>query len=152
VVLAGLGALSGPLHGRAPGAVQHLLDEAAGGDAETAVANALDRGPRLPGFGHPVHRSGDPRATRLLELLDPLLTRRARDAARGVRAAAARVDAGPANVDFALGVLGHVSRFPPGTVEAVMAVARTAGWIAHALEEYEEPALRFRPRAFYTGE
>jgi citrate synthase len=33
-----------------------------------------------------------------------------------------------------------------------MAVARTAGWIAHALEEYGEPALRFRPRALYTGE
>jgi citrate synthase len=152
VVLAGLGALSGPLHGRAPGAVQALLDDAAGGDAERAVAGALARGSHLPGFGHPVHRGGDPRATHLLALLDPLLTRRARDAARGVRAAATRVDAGPANVDFALGVLGHVGRFPPGTVEAVMALARTAGWIAHALEEYGEPALRFRPRALYTGD
>jgi citrate synthase len=168
VVIAGLGAASGPLHGKAAVAVQALLDDAAdSGDAEAAVARALRpldagtgaeghrRGDRaaagLPGFGHLVYRGPDPRATCLLDLLDPLLTRRARAAVEGVRAAAARVTPWHPNVDFALGALGHVARMPPGRTEAVFVIARTAGWVAHALEEYGQEPLRFRTRAIYTG-
>ena len=53
----------------------------------------------------------------------------------------------PPNVDFALGALTHVARMPPEAATAIFAVARTAGWIAHAAEEYAEPYVRFRGRA-----
>jgi citrate synthase len=129
-----------------------LADAAATGDAEAAVARAL--GPssgRVPGFGHMVYTAPDPRAACLLDLLDPLLTRRARAAVEGVRAAAARVTDRPPNIDFALGALALVAQMPPGRIEAVFTIARTAGWTAHAIEEYGEAPIRFRPRALYTG-
>ncbi|MGD9754887.1 MAG: citrate/2-methylcitrate synthase, partial [Acidimicrobiia bacterium] len=53
----------------------------------------------------------------------------------------------PPNVDLALGALGHVAGLPLAATELLMAVARTAGWIAHAIEEYGEEPLRFRARA-----
>jgi citrate synthase len=53
----------------------------------------------------------------------------------------------PPNVDFALGALSHVARMPSEAATAIFAVARTAGWIAHAAEEYAEPYVRFRGRA-----
>jgi citrate synthase len=152
VVLAGLSAASGPLHGKAAVAVHRLLDDAAAtGQPEAALARALQSDEPVPGFGHVVYTNGDPRATCLLDLLDPLLTRRARTAVDGVRAAVARLTPLFPNVDFALGVLAHVARMPHGRSEAVFVLARTAGWIAHALEEYDEAPLRFRPRALYTG-
>src|ERR687893_756366 len=61
---AGVGALSGPLHGGAPSRVLHMLDEVEElGDAERWVKQALDRGDRLMGFGHRVYRAEDPRAS-----------------------------------------------------------------------------------------
>jgi citrate synthase len=60
-------------------------------------------------------------------------------------------DGGPQpTVDFALGVLGEGMRMEPGAGEAIFAVARCAGWIAHGLEEYPH-RLRYRTRAAYTG-
>src|SRR5690349_20262004 len=60
---AGVGALSGPLHGGAPSRVLKMLDEVEQmGDAEKWVKQALDRGDRLMGFGHRVYRAEDPRA------------------------------------------------------------------------------------------
>src|SRR5205085_11645893 len=60
---AAVGALSGPLHGGAPSRVLKMLDEVErSGDAERWVADALDRGERLMGFGHRVYRAEDPRA------------------------------------------------------------------------------------------
>jgi citrate synthase len=55
------------------------------------------------------------------------------------------------NVDFALGALAFATQMPLGATEAIFAVARTAGWVAHALEEYGEAPLRFRARAVYIG-
>src|SRR5881397_3443329 len=60
---AGVGALSGPLHGGAPSRVLQMLDDVdAMGDAEAYVKDLLDRGERLMGFGHRVYRAEDPRA------------------------------------------------------------------------------------------
>jgi citrate synthase len=64
--------------------------------------------------------------------------------------AGARTPAAP-NSDFALGALAFVTGMAPDAGEAIFAIARTAGWIAHILEEYGEPPLRFRARAAYTG-
>ena len=63
---------------------------------------------------------------------------------------AERSDAVP-NVDLALGALSYLAGMPANAGEAIFAIARTAGWIAHAMEEYEEKPVRFRPRARYIG-
>jgi citrate synthase len=54
------------------------------------------------------------------------------------------------NIDFALATLAGVAGMIPGAGEAIFAVARTAGWIAHAMEEYAKNAP-LRPRTVYTG-
>jgi citrate synthase len=152
VVLAGLGAVSGPLHGKAAlAAHQLLLDARACAPPELAVARLLEQRRLVPGFGHPVYRDSDPRAACLFEKLTPLLKaagRRVLDAV--LRAAAASVSAKP-NVDFALGALAFATDMPLGATEAIFAIARSAGWLAHALEEYGEQPLRFRARAIYIG-
>jgi citrate synthase len=142
-VLAGLGALSGTLHGDAPRIVRERLfcRRAAGGDGGEAGNDA-----RLPagvGFGHSVHRDGDPRTAPLLRAVHAIAT----PADRDLIERAARGAAAPPNVDFALAALSHVARMPPEAATAIFAVARTAGWIAHAAEEYTEPYVRFRGRA-----
>ncbi len=150
VVLAGLGALNGPLHGSAAIACHRLLLDAAASSPEQSVARALATGP-LAGFGHPVYRGDDPRAVHLLERAHAVASRKERAVAFGVLAAAVTVSGARPNVDFALAVAAFVTRMPPGATEAIFALARTAGWIAHALEEYGEPPLRFRARAIFVG-
>ena len=54
------------------------------------------------------------------------------------------------NIDFAIATLARVAGMVTGAGEAIFAVARTAGWIAHALEAYAGPGL-LRPRAVYIG-
>jgi citrate synthase len=53
----------------------------------------------------------------------------------------------PPNSDFALGAFAFAAHLPDDAGETIFAIARTAGWLAHALEEYEEAPLRFRARA-----
>jgi citrate synthase len=151
VVLAGLGAVSGPLHGKAALRVHELLLHAAASSPELAFAQTVDESGVTYGFGHPVYRGMDPRAAHLLEVLAPLARRddrRLLDAVLGV--ASSRGAASP-NVDFALGAVAFVLRMPVGATEAIFATSRTAGWLAHALEEYGEAPLRFRARAVYIG-
>jgi citrate synthase len=81
----------------------------------------------------------------------PLAKRRERATVEAVLAAAAASVEHPPNVDFALAACAFLLHMPLGATEAVFAIARTAGWIAHALEEYTEPPLRFRARALYVG-
>ena len=151
VVLAGLGAVAGKLHGKAARAVHELLVHAAASSPEIALARALDRGGATSGFGHPVYRGIDPRAAHLLDRLAPALKRDDRRRLDDVmRLASGGAPVAP-NVDFALGALAFAMQMPIGSTEAIFAVARTAGWIAHALEEYGEAPLRFRARAVYVG-
>ena len=143
-VLAGLGALSGTLHGDAPRIVRECLLRRPAGDS--AAGQEADDGARLPagvGFGHSVHRHGDPRAAPLLRAVHAIATPADRDLIERARHGAPS----PPNVDFALGALSHVARMPSEAATAIFAVARTAGWIAHAAEEYAEPYVRFRGRA-----
>jgi citrate synthase len=152
VVLAGLSAQGGALHGGAGTAVERLL--AAIPDAAAApgvLGERLAAGEPLPGFGHAVYRGRDPRADALLELLRAAQPDPARLAVLdAVLAAAGRHDGPAPNVDLALGALTDCLGLAPGAAEAIFAVARTAGLIAHALEEYPH-RLRFRARARYTG-
>jgi citrate synthase len=155
VVLAALGATSGPLHGKAAVAVHDMLTAAAdpatrGPEQAVADAAAASAG-RVPGFGHPVYRHRDPRAELLLDLVEPQCSRTVAGVIAGVREAAGRTTPALANVDFALGALAYAMQMPRGSTEAVFALARTTGWIAHAMEEYAERPLRFRARALFTG-
>jgi citrate synthase len=68
-----------------------------------------------------------------------------------VRSAASERTQLHTNIDFTLGALGHLYGLDHDAGEALFGVARSAGWIAHAIEEYGERPLRFRPRARYVG-
>ncbi|MFI6732757.1 citrate synthase [Nonomuraea sp. NPDC050451] len=152
VVLTGLGVLGGPLHGGASYGAERLLAEVAEPrQAARAIAERVRRGERIPGFGHSVYKNGDARGALLLDLV--------KEAAPGHD----RITAGVAvleemrrrrlperNVDFALATLTAVSGMVSGAGEAIFAVARVAGWLAHAMEEYDRGAL-LRLRASYTG-
>ena len=117
-----------------------------------AVADALRMYGKCPGFGHAVYQHGDPRATALFDLLRTACGgTRAMSTVEGVMSAAQRRVPVAPNVDAALAALGHVTGMPVDGGEAMFAVARSIGWIAHALEEYQAPPLRFRPRARFTG-
>jgi citrate synthase len=149
VVLAGLGAISGTLHGGASALAHQMLATAMRQGPATALASALDSHGHLPGFGHPLYPDGDPRAQLLLDLIYDAETPQTpgTQAAQNLIDAARRHSHTEPNVDFALAVLSTVARMPPAAGEIIFTIARTAGWIAHAIEEYTEPPLRFRARA-----
>jgi citrate synthase len=153
VVTTGLGVLSGALHGGASRPARALLDDAFHRGAGAAVSALAGSGQRAPGFGHKVYAGIDPRAEVLFELLGRSPTAHhvlavADDVCAEVRK---RFDR-EANIDFAMAVFTHVADMPPDAAEAIMAISRTAGWLAHAIEEYAEVPLRFRPRARYVGQ
>ena len=152
VAAAGLATLSGSLHGGASLAVEALLTEIGRPEqAAGAVGQRLRRGERLRGLGHPLYPDGDPRAAHLLARL-----RRAAGGSPRLAVVEALLDATrrrglpPPNVDLAVAALGHVAEMTRGAGEAMFAVARVAGWLAHALEEYDR-ATPIRLRAVYTG-
>ena len=157
VVAGALNVLDGPLHGTVSDQVATLLEEAAGpGGPMGAIGSWLRQGRRLPGFGQPLYPGGDPRGTAMLDLVsalaatDPEAGRRW-DVVQAVLAAASGHLAEGPNSDFGLGCLAFVAGMPADAGGAIFAIGRCAGWIAHALEEYAAPPLRFRGRALYTG-
>ncbi|MFJ6671227.1 citrate/2-methylcitrate synthase [Actinosynnema sp. NPDC091369] len=146
-VSAGLGAVDGQYHGVASTLAYRFLRDAAE-DPLGALAERQRTG-GVPGFGHRVYRERDPRADALFTAL------RGHDAAREVLAVVDAVTPGAGtfpNVDLALAALMHAFGLRPDAGEAIFALARCAGWLAHAIEEYREPGLRFRPVGVYTGE
>jgi citrate synthase len=150
VVLAGLSALGGPLHGGAPGAIERLLASMrTPQDVPAMLGERLATGAPLPGFGHAIYTGRDPRADTLIALLREVQPERL-PVVEEVLHLATRHDGPLPNVDLALAALSDAFGFTPGAAEAIFAVARTAGFVAHALEEYPY-RLRFRARAAYVG-
>jgi citrate synthase len=152
-VSAGLGVLEGPLHGAASGLAHRLLlDVLDQGTAAPVVADELRAGRRVPGLGHRLYPGEDPRARALFALLEEVPgAAPALAAAQDIVTTTARHTPLHANVDLALAVLTVSSGMSASAGETVFAVARTAGWIAHTLEEYEERPLRMRPSGHYVG-
>jgi citrate synthase len=152
VVATGLGAVGGSLHGGASFGAEVMLRAApAPADAARVVGDLLRRGERIPGFGHFVYRGRDPRAAALLDLLRAAAGESERLAVAETVMAEARGRSLPEpNIDFALAALAVVAGMIPGAGEAMFAVARAAGWVAHALEEYAR-GTPIRPRGIYTG-
>jgi len=152
VVGTGLGAVSGALHGGASLGAEALVAAASSpDDVPRVVAELLRRGEKVPGFGHFVYRGGDPRAIVLLDLVRRAAPKSGQLAvAEAVLAEVRQKSLPEPNIDFALATLARVAGMVRGAGEAIFAVARTAGWIAHALEAYAGDAP-LRPRAVYTG-
>ena len=152
VVGTGLGAVSGALHGGASLGAETLMAAASGpDDVPRVVAELLRRGEKVPGFGHFVYRGGDPRAMVLLDLVRQAAPKSGQLAVADAVLAEVRQKSLPEpNIDFAIATLARVAGMVRGAGEAIFAVARTAGWIAHALEAYAGPGP-LRPRAVYTG-
>ncbi|MEV5709049.1 citrate/2-methylcitrate synthase [Actinoallomurus sp. NPDC052274] len=152
VVTAGLGAAGGGLHGGASLGAEALLAEiGAPGRAARVIGERLRRGERVPGFGGVVYQARDGRAGCLLDLVRAAAPGHERLAVAEAVLAEARSRGLPGvNIDFALATLGAVTGMGRGAGEAIFAVARTAGWLAHALEEYAR-GTPLRPRAIYTG-
>jgi citrate synthase len=150
-VSAALAALKGHRHGGESSRVAALLAEI-GSPTRTrrVVANRLRQGERIPGFGHPLYPAGDPRGATLLRLAERSGHAREWALARSVRAAAADLLQELPNLDFGLAAVARTYRLPEHAPLVLFALGRTAGWIAHAIEQYATDTL-IRPRARYTG-
>jgi citrate synthase len=151
-VSAGLGVIGGALHGGASLGAEAVLAQIDDPDqAGYVLGERLRRGERIPGFGHGVYTAGDRRATALLERIRAAVPGHYRLAAAEAVLAEARLRRLPEpNVDFALATLAAVAGMTRGAGEAIFAIARTAGWLAHAAEEYGRRSP-LRLRAVYTG-
>ncbi|HEV8630378.1 MAG TPA: citrate/2-methylcitrate synthase [Thermoanaerobaculia bacterium] len=150
-VAAGLAALKGARHGGQAHRMQALLREAAATSPTDAVADWLRRGESLPGFGHRLYPAGDPRGAELLAVAGRVAARTADLApVRALAAAVQEVTGDPPNVDLGLAALAAALRLPAGGAQALFALGRTIGWVAHAIEEYGRGRL-IRPRARYVG-
>ncbi|MFI7632543.1 citrate/2-methylcitrate synthase [Nonomuraea sp. NPDC049400] len=152
VVLTGLGVLGGPLHGGASYGAERLLAEVAEPhQAAREIGERVRRGERIPGFGHSIYKNGDGRGGLLLDLVSEAAPGHERlVAGRAVLEEMRRRRLPERNTDFALAILTAVSGMVSGAGEAIFAVARVAGWLAHAMEEYGRGTL-LRLRASYTG-
>src|SRR5205823_6315324 len=155
---AAVAALWGPLHAGAPSRVLHMLEEVEqAGDAARWVADALDRGERLMGFGHRIYRAEDPRARVLRRTARELGSPRVEVAEALEQAALAELHARKpdrvlaTNVEFWSAVVLDRAEVPPDLFTPMFTCARVAGWSAHILEQKREGRL-IRPTAKYVGE
>ena len=166
-ISAGMDALWGPLHGGANEAVINTLERIAADSAD--VRKWVDRAKdpndrfRLPGFGHPVYRNFDPRATLIKKTADRVLRAvGADDALFEVAQSLEEVALHDEyfverrlypNVDFYSGLIYRAIGFPKTMFTALFAIGRLPGWIAQWKEMIEDPETKIgRPRQVYTGE
>jgi citrate synthase len=155
-VTSAIGALKGPLHGGANEAViQMLLKTSSSDDAAGKVKTDLNNKIKIPGFGHRVYHTVDPRAIHLKKMSEELAKRtghadlfekstRVEQTVQDLKKLNANVDFYSASTYYSLGI--PVDLFTP-----IFAVSRMSGWTAHVLEQYRNNRL-IRPRADYTGE
>jgi citrate synthase len=158
-IVAAFCALKGPLHGGAPGPVLDMLDAIADAtDIDAWIADALTSGKRPMGFGHRIYRVRDPRASILKAAVARLKGRDDRIAfAETVEAAALRALRDfrserrlDTNVEFYTALLLNALAIPRQGFTPIFAVARAAGWIAHAREQ-EVTGRLIRPQSRYVG-
>jgi citrate synthase len=157
-IVGAIGALKGPLHGGANADVMRLLLEigetAPPQRIEDAIRTRLERKEKIPGFGHRVYRTEDPRATHLRQMSRDLGARAGQSAwyamseriealVRAEKKLYPNVDFYSASTYYALGI--PIELFTP-----IFAVSRISGWTAHVLEQYANNRL-IRPRAEYIG-
>ena len=157
-IVAGIGTLKGPLHGGANAEVMKMLldigKDAPIEKAEEAVRARLARKEKIPGFGHRVYRTEDPRATHLRQMSKELTAKAGEpiwyQMSQRIEAlvkAEKRLDP---NVDFYSASTYHALGIAIDLFTPIFAVSRVSGWTAHVLEQYANNRL-IRPRADYIG-
>jgi citrate synthase len=157
-IVGAIGALKGPLHGGANADVMRLLLEI-GATAplekvEDAIRAKLARKEKIPGFGHRVYHTEDPRATHLREMSRDLGQRAGQPAwfemSQRIEALVKAEKQLNPNVDFYSASTYYVLGIPIDLFTPIFAVSRVSGWTAHVLEQYANNRL-IRPRAEYIG-
>lgn len=157
VVVAAIGALSGPLHGGAPSRALEMLERIGSADRAAAwVREAVAGGERIMGFGHPIYRTADPRSVALRRIAVGLGGRWV-DLACLVEDEIERTLAElkpdrplQANIEYYAGVVMDRCGLPRSLFTPTFAVSRVVGWTAHALEQSEVRTI-IRPSARYVG-
>jgi citrate synthase len=155
-VTGAIGALKGPLHGGANEAVFRILEsiDESGADPVEYVKGMLAQKKKIPGFGHRVYHTEDPRATHLRRMSEELGTssgvpkwfeysKKIEEFVRGDKKLNANVDFYSASTYHTLGI--DIDLFTP-----IFAVSRISGWAAHIIEQLDDNRL-IRPRAEYEG-
>ena len=158
-VLAAWCAFTGALHGGAPGPTLDMLDAAeAAPDLEGWAEARLRSGERLMGFGHRVFHGNDPRAEAMRRAMDAMGPQAGRLAfadrlESAVAVAIERVKPGrklPSNVEIMAALLLDAVRIPRQAFTLAFAVGRSAGWLAHAMEQ-QKTGRMIRPVSAYVG-
>jgi len=155
-ITSAVGCLKGPLHGGANEAVFHILQaiDHSGADPVEYVKGMLAQKKKIPGFGHRVYHTEDPRATHLRQMSRDLgsssgepkwfeFSRAIEEFVKSEKKLNANVDFYSASTYHTLGI--DVDLFTP-----VFAVSRISGWTAHVIEQLDDNRL-IRPRADYIG-
>ena len=155
-ITSAIGALKGPLHGGANEAVFRILESISesGADPVEYAKGMLAQKKKIPGFGHRVYHTEDPRATHLRQMSRDLgnssgeskwfdYSRKIEEFVKADKKLNANVDFYSASTYHTLGI--DVDLFTP-----VFAVSRISGWTAHVIEQLEDNRL-IRPRAEYAG-
>ncbi len=154
-VVSAIGTLKGPLHGGANKDVMDMLHEIGEtGNAEDYVRVKLAAREKIPGFGHRVYKTEDPRATHLRRFSEEL-GRKSGDLkwfemSRVIEQAMADQKSIACNVDFYSGSVYSAMGIPAGLFTPVFACSRITGWTAHLLEQYADNRI-IRPMGAYTG-
>ncbi len=157
-IVGAIGALKGPLHGGANADVMRLLLEigkdAGPEKAEEAVRAKLARKEKIPGFGHRVYHTEDPRATHLRQMSRDLGQRAGEpqwfEMSQRIEALVKAEKKLNPNVDFYSATTYHALGIDVDLFTPIFAVSRVSGWTAHVLEQYANNRL-IRPRAEYIG-
>jgi citrate synthase len=157
-IVAAVGTLKGPLHGGANADVMRMLLEigpgAAPEKAEEVVRAKLARKEKIPGFGHRVYTTEDPRATHLRQMSRDLGQRAGQpiwfEMSQRIEALLKAEKKLNPNVDFYSASTYHALGIAIDLFTPIFAVSRISGWTAHVLEQYSNNRL-IRPRAEYIG-
>ena len=157
-VVAGIGALKGPLHGGANAEVMKmLLDFGAGATpekVEATIRGKLAKKEKIPGFGHRVYHTMDPRAVHLRQLSKDLGKRSGQpqwaEMSERIEAVVKAEKKLNPNVDFYSASTYYILGIPIDLFTPIFAVSRISGWTAHCLEQYANNRL-IRPRTDYIG-
>ena len=157
-IVAGIGTLKGPLHGGANAEVMRMLLEigpsASPEKAEAIVRAKLARKEKIPGFGHRVYHTEDPRATHLRQMSRELAAKAGEpiwyEMSQRIEAVVKADKKLNPNVDFYSATTYHALGIPMDLFTPIFAVSRVSGWTAHMLEQYANNRL-IRPRAEYVG-
>jgi citrate synthase len=157
-IVSGIGALKGPLHGGANADVMRLLLElgetASDERIDSTIRGKLARKEKIPGFGHRVYTTEDPRATHLRRMSKELGQRAGNlrwfEMSQKIEALVKGEKKLNPNVDFYSASTYYMLGIPIDLFTPIFAVSRVSGWTAHVLEQYTNNRL-IRPRADYTG-